>query len=50
MLNHFNVNENDLKKVMSVALEKGGDYAGLYFEHTCSNSLILQDGIVNNAY
>jgi TldD protein len=50
MLNHFNVSESDLSKVMSVALEKGGDYADLYFEHTYYNSLILQDGAVNRAY
>lgn len=49
MLTHFNVSESDLRKVMSVALEKGGDYADLFFEHTFSNSLSLQDGAVNRA-
>jgi len=49
MLTHFYVNENDLRKVMAVALEKGGDYADLYFQHTFSNSLTLQDGAVNRA-
>lgn len=49
MLSHFNVSENDLRKVMAVALEKGGDYADLYFQHTFSNSLVLQDGAVNRA-
>jgi len=49
MLNHFNVTENDLKKVMAVALEKGGDYADLFFEHTFSNSLVLQDRAINRA-
>ena len=49
MLNHFNVTENDLKKVMATALEKGGDYADLFFEHTFSNSLVLQDRAVNRA-
>ena len=49
MLTHFNVTENDLRKVMAVALEKGGDYADLYFQHTFSNSLSLQDGAVNRA-
>ena len=34
----------DLKKVMAVALEKGGDYADLYFEHTFNNSVSLMDG------
>jgi len=49
MLAHFNVSENDLRKVMTVALEKGGDYADLYFQHTFFNSLALQDGAVNRA-
>jgi len=50
MLEHFNVTENDLRKVIAVALEKGGDYADLYFQHTFYNSLTLQDGAVNRAY
>ena len=50
MLAHFNVSEIDLRKVMTVALEKGGDYADLYFQHTFSNSLTLQDGAVNRAF
>jgi TldD protein len=48
-LNHFGVSENDLKKVLSAALEKGGDYADLFFEHTFRNSIRLQDGAVNQA-
>jgi len=49
MLAHFNVSENDLRKVMSVALEKGGEYADFYFQHSFSNTLVLQDGAVNRA-
>ncbi len=49
MLNHFGVSESDLRKVMTVALEKGGDYADLYFEHTFNNYVGLQDGAVNRA-
>ena len=45
---HFGVTESDLKKVMAVALEKGGDYADLYFEHTFNNSVSLLDGKVSN--
>ncbi len=47
-MNHFGVSESDLRKVMTAALEKGGDYADLFFEHTFSNSLSLQDGAVNS--
>jgi len=49
MLTRFGVTRNDLQKVISVALEKGGDYADLYFEHTLDNGLGLQDGEVNRA-
>ena len=49
MLDHFQITTNDLRKVISAALEKGGDYADIFFEHTFSNSLVLQDGTVNRA-
>lgn len=48
-LNHFGVSGEDLKKVLATALEKGGDYADLFFEHTYSNSMGLQDNIVNRS-
>ncbi|MCD8042750.1 MAG: metallopeptidase TldD-related protein, partial [Tannerellaceae bacterium] len=48
-LAHFGVSESDLKKVLTAALEKGGDYADLYFEHTYRNNISLQDGAVNRA-
>lgn len=49
-MNHFGVSATDLKKVLATALEKGGDYADLFFEHTLSNSIGLKDGAVNNNY
>lgn len=49
-MEHFGVTENQLKQVLTAALEKGGTYADLFFEHTFSNSLSLQDGAVNRAY
>lgn len=48
-LNHFGVSEGDLKKVLTAALEKGGDYADLFFEHSYRNNIGLQDGAVNRA-
>ncbi|MDR1980007.1 MAG: TldD/PmbA family protein [Tannerellaceae bacterium] len=48
-MNHFNVSESDMKKVLAVALEKGGDYADLFFEHSYWNSIGLQDGAVNRS-
>lgn len=44
---HFGVTEADVRKVLAAALEKGGDYADLYFEHTFNNSVVLMDGQVN---
>jgi TldD protein len=49
-LEHFGVTDSQLKRVLSAALEKGGHYADLFFEHTFSNSISLQDGAVNQAY
>jgi TldD protein len=49
MLAHFGVNVEDLKKVMAAALEKGADYADLYFQHSKSHQLSLRDGEVNRA-
>ncbi|MDR1096988.1 MAG: TldD/PmbA family protein [Tannerella sp.] len=46
-MEHFGVTGSELKKVLSAALERGGDYADLFFEHTFSNSISLQDGAVN---
>ena len=48
-MNYFQVSESDLRKVLTAALEKGGDYADLYFEHTYRNNMGLQDGAVNRA-
>jgi Predicted Zn-dependent proteases and their inactivated homologs len=47
-LAHFGVGLEDLKKVLATALEKGGDYADLYFEHTFNNAVGLRDGEVNS--
>jgi TldD protein len=49
-LDHFEVSPEILKKVVSEAMSKGGDYADLFFEHKISKSLALEDGKVNRAY
>lgn len=48
-LAHFGVTEQELLKVLATALEKGGDYADLFFEHTFNNSIALRDGEVNRS-
>ena len=49
-MEHFGVTDSQLKQVLSAALEKGGHYADLFFEHTFSNRISLQDGAVNRTY
>jgi len=49
-MKHFGLDATDLKKVLAAALEKGGDYADLYFEHAFNNSLGLRDGEVNSTF
>jgi len=46
----FEISDSLCQKVLAEALAKGGDYADLFFEHTISNWLILEDGKVNRAY
>lgn len=49
-LDHFEVTPQMLQKVIAEAMSMGGDYADLFFEHTISNSLGLEDGKVNSAF
>lgn len=46
----FGINDGLCKKVLDKALSKGGDFADLYFEHTISNWVSLEDGKVDRAY
>ncbi len=45
----FNITNEILSKVISEALSKGGDYCDLFFQHTISNYVILEDNQVNRA-
>lgn len=46
----FGITDSLCQKVLAKALAKGGDYADLFFEHTISNYIMLEDGKVNRAY
>ncbi len=46
----FGIDEKLCRKFLETALSKGGDFADLYFEHTISNVLVLEDGKVNQSY
>ncbi|NQT26875.1 twin-arginine translocation signal domain-containing protein [candidate division KSB1 bacterium] len=45
----FGINDALCKKILEIALSKGGDFADLYFEHTISNWVSLEDGKVDRA-
>ncbi len=47
--NEFGVTDSLCQKVLAQALSKGGDFADLFFEHTISNRISLEDGKVNRA-
>ena len=46
----FGVDQGTVSRVMSELTARGANAADLYFQHTRSNSLTLEDGIVSNAY
>ena len=46
----FGVDENSIRKVMAAGMSKGGDYCDLYFQHSISSTIGLEDNIVNRAY
>lgn len=48
-LEHFQVSGELLKNVLATALENGGDYADLFFEHDIANEISLLDNKVDNA-
>jgi TldD protein len=49
-LDHFEVTREQLQKVIRTAMEKGGEYADLFFEHTINHYTSLEDGKVNSSY
>ena len=49
-LKEFGIDETLCRKLLSKALSRGGDFADLYFEHTLSNFIGLEDGKVNRLY
>ena len=42
----FGVDEAWLSRVLSAAMDRGADYADLFFEHSRSGSISLEDGII----
>jgi TldD protein len=49
-LNLFNVSEEIIRQIISEGLSKGGDYCDIYFQHSTSDYIGLEDNDVNRAY
>jgi TldD protein len=47
---HFGVDEKTIREIMATALERGGDYCDLFFQHRIKNSVGLEDNAVDRAY
>ena len=45
----YGIAAEDIRRTMETALSRGGDYCDLYFQHTISNVLGLEDDAVNRA-
>ncbi len=45
----FGVDDALCGRVMAAAMDRGADYADLYFQHTRGNSVLLEDGIISRA-
>ncbi|MEA1980605.1 MAG: metallopeptidase TldD-related protein [candidate division Zixibacteria bacterium] len=49
-MDHFGVSETMIREIMSAAMDKGGDYCDLFFQHKMSSYVALEDDAVNRAY
>jgi len=47
--NFFNINGENIDRVLRTALSEGGDFADVFFEHSVINLLVLRDSEVNVA-
>lgn len=48
-LDWFGIDESRLSRVLAELTARGADQADLYFEHSRSQSIVLQDGIISRA-
>ena len=45
----YGLTQADLERFLAAALSAGGDYADLYFEHTTSSSILVDESLVKSA-
>ncbi len=43
---HFGTSDEEMRRVLSAALSRGGTYSDLFFEHTIENVITLEEGII----
>jgi len=43
------ISVGEMERLLSLALDRGGGFADLFFEHHTSSSLLLEEGIIRNA-
>jgi TldD protein len=43
---HFGVDEPAMRRIISLALSRGGAFCELFFEHTILNQIVMEEGIV----
>ena len=46
----FGIGDADCRKVLKRAMDGGGDFADLFFQHSVSNWIVLENGKVNRAF
>ena len=49
IMTRYGVAPEDIRRAMQAALSRGGDYCDIYFQHTTSNVIGLEDDAVNRA-
>src|ERR1700677_3251544 len=49
-LKEFGIDETLCRRLLTKALSRGGDFADLYFEHSLSDWVGLEDGRVDRSY
>src|SRR5208282_3560654 len=45
----YGLTEADLERYLAAALSEGGEYADLYFEHTTTSSILLDESLIKTA-
>jgi len=47
--NQMGIDQMSLRRLLNVALHRGGDFADIHFEYSTRNSVVMEDGIIKNS-